>query len=563
MLRGADILLKCLEKENVEIIFGYPGGATIDILDALYDASQIRHVLVRHEQGAAHAASGYARASGKVGVCLATSGPGACNLVTGIATAYMDSIPVVVLTAQVPTYMIGTDAFQEVDITGITDPISKHNYLVKDGADLPRVIREAFYLASAGRPGPVIVDLPKDIMAAQFKYEPLDNPKIDLRSYKPKITGHAGQIKQIADLLQQAKKPLICAGGGVISGNASAELLELAETLQIPVVNTMTGIGSIPLAHPLALGMVGTYGRPQANLAVQACDLLIALGMRFTDRVTGSVQKFAPNATIIHVDIDTAEIGKNVRADIPLVGDVKVVLTQLNGRIKKRENPAWLNEIADIKQKCSGFRELEVCAEADAILPREVMSLLNKYLPADGIVTTDVGQHQIWAAQMYDARRPRSFISSGGLGTMGYGIPAAVGAQMAAPDATVVAVTGDGSFQMGMGELGTALENGLPLKILLLNNQTLGMVKQLQDHYCKGRHFAVHFGRNPDFNHLALAYGALSLKVEKKAGLEQKMQEFLAYPGMAVLEVIVSNQNNIPMVLSGCGIEQLAGLAQG
>ncbi|MDX9871340.1 MAG: biosynthetic-type acetolactate synthase large subunit [Clostridia bacterium] len=563
MLPGAEILVKCLEKEDVEIIFGYPGGATLDILDALYDSAQIQFILVRHEQGAAHAASGYARASGKVGVCFATSGPGACNLVTGIATAYMDSIPVVVLTAQVPTGMIGTDAFQEVDITGITDPISKHNYLVKSCADLPRVIREAFYLAANGRPGPVVVDLPKDIMAGQAEYKPLDNPKVELRSYKPKITGHAGQIKQIGELLQQAKKPLICAGGGVISANASKEMLELAEALQIPVVNTMTGIGSIPLAHPLALGMLGTYGRPQANLAVQACDLLIALGMRFTDRVTGNVQKFAPKATVIHVDIDTAEIGKNVRADIPLVGDVRVVLTQLTSRLKKKENPAWLAEIAEIKQKCAGLKELEVCTDPDTISPREVMNVLNQYLPADGIVTTDVGQHQIWAAQMYDARRPRSFISSGGLGTMGYGIPAAVGAQVASPGATVVAVTGDGSFQMGMGELGTALENGLPLKILLLNNQTLGMVKQLQDHYCKGRHFAVHFQKNPDFHHLALAYDALSLKVDKQDELAEKMKEFLQHPGMAVLEVIVSNQNNVPMVLSGCGIEQLVGLAQG
>lgn len=562
MLPGAEILVKCLEREEVEVIFGYPGGATLEIFDALRDSSQIRHVLVRHEQGAAHAASGYARASGKVGVCLATSGPGATNLVTGIATAYMDSIPLVALTGQVATSMIGTDAFQEVDITGVTDPISKHNYLIKDVKDIPDIVREAFYLASSGRPGPVVIDLPRDVMAALAEYKPKDQPPIDLRSYKPKVTGHAGQIKQISEILQKAKKPLICAGGGVISADASKEMIEMAETLQIPVVNTMTGIGSIPLSHPLALGMLGTYGVARANLAVQACDLFIALGMRFTDRVTGNVNKFAPNATIIHIDIDTAEIGKNVRADIPLVGDVKVVLNQLNNRLQKKENPDWYNEIVLLQEKCSKLKEMNYeCEGTGCISPRDVMTLLNKNLPVNAIVTTDVGQHQIWAAQMYDARKPRSFISSGGLGTMGYGIPAAVGAQIACPKSTVVAVTGDGSFQMGMGELGTAFENDLPLKILLLNNQTLGMVKQLQDHYCEGRHAGVHFKKNPEFHFIARAYSALSLKAQKIEELEQKMEEFINHKGMAVLEVITSSKENVyPMVLAGCGLDQLAGV---
>lgn len=562
MLPGAEILVKCLEREEVEVIFGYPGGATLEIFDALRESSQIRHVLVRHEQGAAHAASGYARASGKVGVCLATSGPGATNLVTGIATAYMDSIPIVVLTGQVSTSMIGTDAFQEVDITGITDPISKHNYLVKDAKELSGIIREAFYIASSGRPGPVVIDLPRDIMATLVEYRPEDKLPVDLRSYKPKVTGHAGQIKQISEILQKAKKPLICAGGGVISADASQELIELAETLQIPVVNTMTGIGSIPLTHPLALGMLGTYGVAKANLAVQACDLFLALGMRFTDRVTGNVNKFAPNATIIHIDIDTAEIGKNIRADIPLVGNVKVVLNQLNNRLHKKENPDWLGEIAELQKKCSQLKEMNYeCEGLGCISPRDVMTLLNKYLPSNSIVTTDVGQHQIWAAQMFDARRPRSFINSGGLGTMGYGIPAAVGAQIACPECTVVAVTGDGSFQMGMGELGTALENDLPLKILLLNNQTLGMVKQLQDHYCEGRHAGVHFKKNPDFHHIARAYNALSLKAHKIEELEQKMEGFINHKGMSVFEVITSSKENVyPMVLTGCGLHQLAGV---
>jgi acetolactate synthase-1/2/3 large subunit len=562
MLPGAEILIKCLEKEDVEVIFGYPGGATLEIFDALNDSSQIRHILVRHEQGAAHAANSYARASGKVGVCLATSGPGATNLVTGIATAYMDSVPMVAITAQVAQSMIGTDAFQEVDITGITDPISKHNYLVKSIVDLPHIIKEAFYIASSGRPGPVIVDLPRDVMMTQIDYTAEDSLEIDLRSYKPKVTGHAGQIKQISEILQKAQKPLICAGGGVISADASKELIEMAETLQIPVVNTLNGIGSIPLSHPLALGMLGTYGVAKANLAVQACDLFIALGTRFTDRVTGNVNKFAPNANIIHIDIDTAEIGKNVRVDIPLVGDIKIVLNQLNHRLHKKENADWVTQIEKIKEHCCDLKEMNPdCEGIDCISPRDVMTLLNKYLPAKSIVTTDVGQHQIWAAQMYDARKPRSFISSGGLGTMGYGIPAAVGAQVACPDCTVVAVTGDGSFQMGMGELGTAMENDLPLKILLLNNQSLGMVKQLQDHYCEGRHVAVHFQKNPNFHYLTLAYNALSLKAQKKDELEEKMDKFINHKGMVVLEVITSSKENVyPMVLAGCGLEQLAGV---
>lgn len=560
MLPGAEILMRCLEKEDVELIFGYPGGATLEIFDALNNHScKIKHILVRHEQGAAHAASGYARASGKVGVCLATSGPGACNLLTGIATAYMDSIPIVALTGQVPTSMIGTDAFQEVDITGITDPISKHNYLVKDPADIPRIVREAFYIAKSGRPGPVVIDLPRNVMAGLAEYSG-KNHQVDLRGYKPRVTGHAGQIKQICQLLQEAQRPLICAGGGVINADASPELIKLAETLQIPVVNTMTGIGSIPLAHPLALGMLGTYGLAQANYAVQKCDLFVAMGMRFTDRVTGNVEKFAPLAKIIHIDIDTAEIGKNVRADIPLVGDIKVVLDQLNDKVQKKKNPEWLAEIAEIKEKCAAMKEMNP-QETDFISPRDVMNQLNELLPPACIVTTDVGQHQVWAAQMYHAGKPRSFICSGGLGTMGYGIPAAVGAQIARPHSTVVTITGDGSFQMGMGELGTALENRLPLKIILLNNQSLGMVKQLQDHYCGGRHSGVHFKKNPDFHYLALAFQALSLRVEKKEELKEKMAEFINHKGMAVLEVITSNKENVyPMVLGGCGLDQLVGL---
>lgn len=557
MQPGAQILIKCLENEEVDVIFGYPGGAALDIFDALAQSRKIRLVLSRHEQGAAHEANGYARASGKTGVCLATSGPGATNLVTGIATAYMDSIPMVVITGQVASGLVGTDAFQEVDITGITDPIIKHNYLVKDAADLPRIVKEAFYIAQSGRPGPVLIDLPKDVGSSLVQYQECKN--IELRGYKPKITGHAGQIKQVAALLNESARPLLCVGGGVVSSGASQEVLKLAESMQIPMVCTMMGLGGVPLEHPLALGMLGTYGRPRANMAVQACDLFIALGMRFDDRVTGSIAKFAPRAKIIHIDIDAAEIGKNVRVDIPLVGDLKIVLGQINDRLKKKENPSWLAEIEAIKEKY-GLRLSQLNDDCEGISAETVMDSLNQTMPSDVIVTTDVGQHQIWAALKLNINNPRTFISSGGLGTMGYGIPAAVGAQVARPESTVIIITGDGSFQMGMSELGTALEQGLPLKVIILNNQTLGMVKQLQDNYCDRRYSAVHFKKNPDFQYLALGYGAYFQKVVKLDELPEKMAQVINHPGLAVLEVIVSCKENTPMVLAGKGLDEMVGL---
>lgn len=558
MLPGAEILVKCMENEEVEVIFGYPGGATLDVLDALARSEKIRHILVRNEQGAAHAASGYARASGKVGVCLATSGPGATNLVTGIATAYMDSIPMVILTGQVPTSVVGTDAFQEVDITGITDPITKHNYFVKDANDLARIVKEAFYIARSGRPGPVLIDIPKDV-AACLTEERICS-QVDLRGYKPKITGHAGQIKQVAQLLFDAERPLVCAGGGVISSGASGELLELIETMNIPVVTTMMGIGCLPFEHPFNLGMLGTYGLARANMAVQSCDLFIALGMRFDDRVTGNPAMFAPQAKMIHIDIDAAEIGKNVRVDIPLVGDLKIVLGQLNARLKKKNHPKWLEQIAKIRED---FSLPKAICPSGSISAGEVIYRLNDLIDPETIITTDVGQHQMWAAQLFNAKTPRTFISSGGLGTMGYGIPAAMGAQIACSDRTVVAITGDGSFQMGMPELGTALEQDLPLKILILNNMTLGMVKQLQDHYCEKRYIAVHFKKNPDFQYLAKAFGALNLKAEKKEELNSKMEQFIKHPGMAVLEVIISCEENVyPMVLAGKGLDDMVGLGE-
>jgi len=565
VIPGAEVLIKCLENEDVKVIFGYPGGASLNIYDAIAKSKKIRHILVRHEQGAAHAANGYARASGKVGVCMATSGPGATNLVTGIATAYMDSIPVVFITGQVSTGMVGTDAFQEVDITGITDPITKHNYLVKDASELPRIVREAFYIAKSGRPGPVLIDIPKNITTELVAYK--ECKEIELRGYKPKITGHVRQIKQVAALLKEAKRPLICAGGGVISANASAEMLEIAEKFNIPVVTTLMGIGSIPADHPLALGMLGTYGVAQANLAVYDCDLLLALGMRFDDRVTNNVECFAPQAKIVHIDIDAAEIGKNQRADIPLVGDLKIVLEQLLTHLTENENSLWQQEIGRLKERANSItREYEQRYEQQAfpVTVGEVIEQLNKNLPSQTIVTTDVGQHQIWAAQRINIKEPRSFISSGGLGTMGYGIPAAVGAQIACPQHTVVVVTGDGSFQMGMPELGTALEQDLPLKILLFNNQTLGMVKQLQDYYCDSRYSNVFFAKNPSFEYLGKAFGAMYQKVERREDLPEMMAKFINHSGMALLEVIVSSkENTYPFVVNGISLNEIEKSVEG
>lgn len=565
MQLGAEILIESLRKENVRVIFGYPGGAALKIFDALKDATEIRTILVRHEQGAAHAANGYARASGKVGVCMATSGPGATNLVTGIATAYMDSIPIVAITGQVATSMVGTDAFQEVDITGITDPIVKHNYLVQEAGDIPRIIKEAFYIAQSGRPGPVLIDIPQDVTAAMA--ENIDCKKVDLRGYKPNINGHIRQIKQVIELIEKAERPLICAGGGVNSARATEELLYMVENAGIPVTTTMMGRGSISQDHPLALGMLGTYGLAAANMAVQACDLFIALGMRFGDRVTGATAKFAPHAKIVHIDIDAAEIGKNMRVDVPLVGDLKVVLGQLNKRLQAKENQPWRTEIAEIKAKYRakdrpvvGSGKDEEGGTDDTISAADVIENLNQRLTDDCIVTTDVGQHQIWAAQKIRTNLPGKFISSGGLGTMGYGIPAAVGAQVACPDCNVYVITGDGSFQMGMPELGTALEQGLPLKIILINNQTLGMVKQLQDHYCQGRYSSTEFSKSPDFHHLALAFGALSLRVAKRQELAYKMEQFVQHRGMAIMEVVVPARENVyPIVLTGSGLDEMVG----
>lgn len=551
MLSGAEILVKCLEQENVEVVFCYPGSANMELLDALAKSS-IRMVLVRHEQGAVHEANGYARASGRVGVCLATSGPGATNMVTGIATASMDSIPIVAISGQVPIGMVGTDAFQEVDMTGITDPITKHNYFVKDVKQLARSVKEAFHIAKSGRPGPVLLDIPRDVAMAYS--DVVEVSKIHLRGYKPNLTGHTGQIKQVAQLLGEARRPLIIAGGGILLAGCWEELQALAESQEIPVANTFMGLGSIPMDHPLALGMIGSYGLAAPNYAVQSCDLILALGTRFVERMTCNVERFAPRAKIVHIDVDPAEIGKNVRADIPLVGDLKIVLSQLLQKLQPRQHPEWLEEIKSLKASPPPGPKITGC-----LTQIEVLEALAKVLPDEAIVTTDVGQHQMWAAQRLKHRRPRGFISSGGLGTMGYGIPAAIGAQIACPGDLVVVISGDGSFQMGMPELGTAKEQKLPIKVLLMNNSYLCLVKQLQECYIEGAcHIATPFTDNPEFKYIAKAYDALYLKAETAEEVEPALARFLKHPGMAIMECKVTAEENVyPMVRGGRGLDEM------
>jgi acetolactate synthase-1/2/3 large subunit len=552
-LTGAQALIKFLEEENVKYIFGYPGGSVLALYDALLESSKITHVLVRQEQAAVHAASGYARVTGKPGVCIATSGPGATNLVTGLATAYMDSIPVVAITGQVSTDMVGTDAFQEVDITGITMPITKHNYLVKNVDDLPVIIKEAFHIASTGRPGPVLIDLPKNVAGKVFDYRPV--AKVELQGYKPTYKGHPAQIKNLAGLLAQAERPLICSGGGVISSNAWEDLKELAEKVNAPVTTTLMGLGSFPEDHPLSLGMLGLHGTPYANYAVQNCDLLIGIGMRFDDRVTSAVNKFAPQAKVVHIDIDPAEIGKNVAADLPIVGDVKFVLNELLKRINPRRNDAWLEQIRAWKKS----HPLAYGDNQSSLRPQYILQKLGELTKGKAIVTTDVGQHQMWTAQYYNFTKPRSFITSGGLGTMGYGLPAAVGAQLASPDSLVVAVTGDGSFQMNMGELGTATEQKLPLKILLLNNSHLCLVKQLQYFNSGKRYSGVCFTGNPDFVKLATSYpGAVGLRIEKPEDVEPVLIEALSNGKLTLIDCCISDEELVyPVVPNNGALDEM------
>lgn len=552
-LTGAQALIKFLEDENVKYVFGYPGGAVLALYDALLESTKITHVLVRQEQAAVHAASGYARVTGRPGVCIATSGPGATNLVTGLATAYMDSIPIVAITGQVGTDMIGTDAFQEVDITGITMPITKHNYLVKDVKKLPEIIKEAFHIASTGRPGPVLIDLPKNVSGATFDYKPVGS--VDLQGYKPTYQGHPAQVKNLAGLISQAERPLICAGGGVVTSNAWDVLKDLAETLNTPVTTTLMGLGAFPEDHPLSLGMLGLHGTPYANYAVQNCDLLIGIGMRFDDRVTSAVQKFAPQAKVVHIDIDPAEIGKNVAVDLPIVGDVKNVLSELLKRVSPKKNALWLEQIGSWKKS----HPLKYGEQGERLRPQYILEKLGEMTKGKAIVTTDVGQHQMWTAQYYNFTKPRSFITSGGLGTMGYGLPAAVGAQLAAPDSLVVAVTGDGSLQMNMGELGTATEQKLPIKVLLLNNSHLCLVKQLQYFNSGKRYSGVCFTGNPDFVRLVTSYpGAVGLRIEKPEDVEPVLKEALSNGKLTLIDCQISDEELVyPVVPNNGALDEM------
>ncbi len=548
-LTGARCLIKALQEQEVEVIFGYPGGAVLSIYNELLD-SNIKHVLVRQEQAAVHAASGYARVTGKVGVCMATSGPGATNLVTGIATAYMDSIPIVIITGQVSTEMVGTDAFQEVDITGITMPITKHNYFVKDVKDLYKTVKEAFHIAATGRPGPVLIDIPKNVSDSLVKYTPYTH--IDLRGYKPTYQGHPTQIRNAAAMIGDSVRPVILAGGGVISGGASEQLFQLAKKIQAPVITTLMGLGSFPANDELFLGMLGMHGTPTANYAISNCDLVIGIGVRFDDRATGAVEKFAPKAKIIHIDIDPAEIGKNVSVNLPIVGHVKSVLEELNEHVKETSNPMWIEQVNDWK------KQYELTYPKDVLTPQYVISVLNELVSDDAVITTDVGQHQMWVAQYYKFNKPNTLLASGGLGTMGYGFPAAIGAQYGKRDNTVIAVTGDGSFQMHQAELATAMEQQLPVKILLFNNNTLGMVRQLQHFYCEKRFNAVDFTCNPDFIMLAKCYGAEGYRITEKDQVKEVLREALDNGKLTIIECVVPPENLVyPFVLNNKGLDEM------
>lgn len=550
-INGAKALIKCLEKEGVDILFGYPGGQIIPFYNELYD-SNMRHILVRHEQAAAHAADGYARATGKIGVCVSTSGPGATNLVTGIATAYMDSVPIVALTGQVPTSMIGNDAFQEADITGITQPITKHNYLVQDAKELPRIVKEAFHIAYTGRPGPVLIDLPKDIQNTEIDfYYP---EKVEMRGYKPTYKGNIQQIKRAAEEILNSSMPVIYAGGGVISSNSSCELVELAETINAPVTTTLMGISSIPTEHPLYIGMLGMHGSKYANYAVQESDLIIAVGARFDDRVTGKLESFAPNARVIHIDVDPAEISKNVKVHIPIVGDAKQVLKSLNKYVKRCNSEVWIEKINKWKKEYPlTYKQMS----PDGVMPQFVIEQISKVCN-DAIIVTEVGQHQMWAAQYFKYRKPRTFITSGGLGTMGYGFPAAMGAKVGRPDKTVIDIAGDGSFQMNSQELATVVQNKIPVVVVILNNGYLGMVRQWQELFYERRYSCTFIKGSVDFVKLAEAYGALGLRAERPSEVGPAIEEAVRSGRPAVVDVIVECEANVyPMVPAGAAINEI------
>ena len=560
MIKGARILLECLSRLGINEIFGYPGGAVIPIYDELYSFKEIKHYFARHEQGAVHEADGYARSTGKVGACLATSGPGATNLVTGIMTAHMDSIPLLVITGQVSSSLLGKDAFQESDIVGITVPITKNNYLVQDIKDLPRILKEAYYIASTGRPGPVLVDIPRDIQLQEIPYDEFNKiyeNHFSLEGYNPVYEGHKGQIKTAIKMIKDSKKPLIIAGAGILKAHAYEELKEFVEKTNIPVAMTLLGLGSFPGNHELALGMIGMHGTTYANYAANEADLIIAAGMRFDDRVTGNPQKFVPNAKIIHIDIDPAEIGKNKLIDVPIVGDLKNVLTDLNEKAPKVSYDEWLKQIKKWKKEYSlTYRK----TEDDILIPQEILSEIDKITKGNVIVATDVGQHQMWAAQYLTFNNPYSILTSGGAGTMGFGLPAAIGAQVANPNKKVLAVVGDGGFQMTFQELMLIKEYNLPVKIFIINNSYLGMVRQWQELFHEKRYSSVDLSYNPDFIKIGEAYGIKSIQLTNKKDLKKHLKKILESDEAVLVECIVEKEENVyPMIPAGKDVSYIVG----
>jgi acetolactate synthase-1/2/3 large subunit len=555
---GSQIIVECLKKEGVDTLFNYPGGAVLPLFDELQHAP-FRQLLVRHEQAAVHAADGYARATGKVGVAVVTSGPGATNTVTGIATAFMDSIPIIILTGQVPTLLIGNDAFQEVDIIGITRPCTKHNYLVKEVNDVGRILKEAFYLARSGRPGPILVDLPKDILvdSAEFKYP----EKVFIRSYQPTYEGHPGQIQRAVKLIMKSKKPVLYTGGGIISSNASKELTLLAERLGIPVTMTLMGLGGFPGNHPLSLGMLGMHGTYRANMAVMESDLLIAIGSRFDDRVTGKIESFAPQATVIHIDIDPTSISKSVRVDLPIVGDCKRVLSKILSLLEEEETDPFkegLNKWRHQIEKWKALHNMDY-QQGEKIKPQYVIEKIYELTKGDAIITTEVGQNQMWAAQYYQFIKPRTLLTSGGLGTMGYGFPAAMGAQAAFPNKLVIDISGDGSFQMNSQELATAVQYQLPIKVAILNNGYLGMIRQWQEFFYGKRYASSCLeGISPDFVKLAEAYGAVGLKATKPEEVVPTLKKAFSISKPVIIDFVVDPEENVyPMVPAGEPLNQM------
>jgi len=560
MIKGARILLECLSRLGINEIFGYPGGAVIPIYDELYSFKDIKHYFARHEQGAVHEADGYARSTGKVGACLATSGPGATNLVTGIMTAHMDSIPLLVITGQVSSSLLGKDAFQESDIVGITVPITKNNYLVQDIKDLPRILKEAYYIASTGRPGPVLVDIPRDIQLQEIPYDEFNKiyeNHFSLEGYNPVYEGHKGQIKTAIKMIKDSKKPLIIAGAGILKAHAYEELKEFVEKTNIPVAMTLLGLGSFSGNHELALGMIGMHGTTYANYAANEADLIIAAGMRFDDRVTGNPQKFVPNAKIIHIDIDPAEIGKNKLIDVPIVGDLKNVLTDLNEKAPKVSYDEWLKQIKKWKKEYSlTYRK----TEDDILIPQEILSEIDKITKGNVIVATDVGQHQMWAAQYLTFNNPYSILTSGGAGTMGFGLPAAIGAQVANPNKKVLAVVGDGGFQMTFQELMLIKEYNLPVKIFIINNSYLGMVRQWQELFHEKRYSSVDLSYNPDFIKIGEAYGIKSIQLKNKKDLKKNLKKILESDEAVLVECIVEKEENVyPMIPAGKDVSCIVG----